>query len=398
MSSSVRLHVFRRLFRRQIRRCSDAVKPAAEALPPVKTMPKHSPMRYVQEEYKENVWASRLAKLFIFVGLPAIFYYNYNSWLYEGFWQNYLDQSERALGNFMFIHKTAIWDGGRGAYLDKFGSIKEFVPLVVIADAGYDLQHVKSWVDFDGFGDGRRIVVVELPGHGDNSSKVRRMSCPMNTELAADHVYNVINNLHEKNAIEDGFVLLGYGWGAAVSLFYRAKYPLKLKGHIMVSPYHPEIMTPRFKKLLEDEPDQAFNFKTPEQGVKFWTTWLGVKNPPSELMFKGILRRKEELYRNLNYFDEWYSTTPLLTEVDEKNLERLQNLKEKINYPVLVCYGENNKLCNMKLAIPWLTELLGNVDLAVFRDCGHFGTTDGETTILKMLGQPMEDYLGKLKV
>lgn len=149
----------------------------------------------------------------------------------------------------------------------------------------------------------RRIIVLELPHHGQNAMQDLELRTPAKSVKA---MAEYVHQFQKAVQLTKSFDLMGYSLGGGIAAHYAVQYPQHLRKLILLAPYFHETATDAFLATIGAENwQQVHGWQTLNEMHHFFNEWLGMAKAD---MPPGFVMRAIHAQRLDNYPSDYWST------------------------------------------------------------------------------------------
>ena len=196
---------------------------------------------------------------------------------------------------------------------------------------------------------------------------------PLQTEKNVDGLLDELKNVFEKYA-DFPVTLVGFSWGAWLSLIFTSKYSELISKLILISSgpfeqkYAENIMDVRLSRLSKDERIKFELFLRDLESTK-------VQNRNAAFARLGKLISKSDAYEPIEYTDEINCDYDIFRNVWEQASElrksgELLNYAKKIKCPVIAIHGDYDPHPSEGVEEP-LSKYIDDFHFYLLKNCGH---------------------------
>jgi len=239
---------------------------------------------------------------------------------------------------------------------------------------------------------GHRIVVMELPHHGEHANHTMDFDRhPWDQASVARDTQSFVEALE----LREPHDLLGFSFGGGVSALYLAQHPARVRRAVLLAPFLAEVAHDDFAQVLRaGEWHLMHGWETREDMQHFFETWLGMnrKNSPGRFMLNALYQHRMQTYPR-GHFSTFFETIAARGLGDIGLLEQHQTALAAANVPTRLLYGDRDTICDAaKMTI--LAEVLGNEHCTIGSvGAGHsFGERPGKG-IFRMAAADICDFI-----
>lgn len=212
-----------------------------------------------------------------------------------------------------------------------------------------------------------RCIAIDLPGYGKSSPGKYPYSPIFFAEVLRDFIVQLSLN---------DITLVGHSMGGQIAIHFALKAGLPINKLILIAPAGFETFTPQDKSwinaLYQPELLKAI---TQEQMIRNFH--INFHRFPDDARF--MIEDRHLLHQSALLFDHYCEMIPKCVNgmLEQPVFEKLK----EITQPVLILFGENDRLIPNKILHPGLTTAkvakagakhIRNSQLIMFRHCGHF--------------------------
>ncbi len=196
------------------------------------------------------------------------------------------------------------------------------------------------------FYDTHRVLIIDLPGHGNSSSPTRAYDL----EYFVEVIYELIKKLNIKNP-----TLIGHSFGGKISLLYASTHQVD-KLVLLASP---------FKK----------SEKKPALSIRIYKKF---KNIP------GLKKIGERLKSKLGSTD-YKNSTPIMREILVKHVNKdIQEEVKKIKCPSLIVWGTKDDAVPVSDAYI-LEKLIKDSGVVIYDNATHYAYLEHQLNLIEVL-------------
>lgn len=256
--------------------------------------------------------------------------------------------------------KLQLPSGEEQWFLERPGS-SEHPTLVVIPGLTTRAEQAAEWVLFLNVPADRRIIILELPGHGRN-----RRESASEVKLSPPEISDWFVAVMQKLDVAE-VDLYGHSTGAgcaALSYVNRGVAGPTVRNAVLCSPFVPEVLDDDFYPVGA----RQMGWKTAEEFVHLVRTYLNVSAPLPGFILEAIERERASWPE-----DYWYE---LSKQVVTKN--PVLGPPRKTTANVLLVWGEKDKVCAISKSDA-VIRAVPDAKLMKMPGCGHAGV-DGSAT------------------
>ncbi|CAF1056914.1 unnamed protein product [Rotaria sordida] len=221
----------------------------------------------------------------------------------------------------------------------------------------------ESWLSLmKNIPNGYHCIIIDLPCHGET---IELKEDDPNIDTFLDKLKLFFDKM---NLIEPMYII-GTSLGATVAAIFATKYPKYVNMMCLLAPAPIRKYESDLIKQIHSGREYILLPETSEQ-FHAMAELLTINNTnlPKVFVnkyFKSRLRLLNEQKEILRSFLEY----------DYLNLEQYYEQLKYINYPVLILWGRQDQLCEVKCA-EYFSTLIPNSEVIIFDDCGHFISYD----------------------
>ena len=204
---------------------------------------------------------------------------------------------------------------------------------------------------------GRRVVVMELPHHGEHAAHPMDFTRhPWDQASIAQDVTSFVDAL----GINKPHDVLGFSFGGGVASLYLATQPGNLRRAALLAPYLPELAHDAFADVLRaGDWHRMHGWETRTDMQQFFERWLGMtrRNSPGRFLLNGICHHRMLSYAS-GHFAEFFDTVARRDLGDVGLLEEHAAAMREARVPTLLVYGTHDHVCAAD-KMPLLANALG---------------------------------------
>ena len=191
----------------------------------------------------------------------------------------------------------------------------------------------------------RRVIVLELPYHGKNTSKEQRFTQPgVTMEAMVEYVEEIRIALN----IDEPFDLFGYSMGGGIASCYAAKHREQINRLILLAPFFFEAATDAFTKTLDEKKWRSMHgWETLEEMKHFFSHWLGLDqaNEPPQFILRAVHALRTENYP-AGYWSAFFDAVNDASESSRRLLSEGGQRFAQIQRPTLVLCAQDDAVCD----------------------------------------------------
>jgi pimeloyl-ACP methyl ester carboxylesterase len=266
-------------------------------------------------------------------------------------------------------------------YLEASGDSARLAPPLIVlpgatADMAYIGARVSALVQF--FPD-RRVVVVELPYHGQNTVKDFDFGNP---EPSMKGMVSYLEELADALAFTEPFDLMGYSLGGGIASIFAAEHPQRIHRLILLTPFLFEVATDAFQSTVNRRQWRSIHgWESFEEMLSFFRAWLGLNemNALPRFILRGAYKLRADRYES-GYWSAFFEKLDSPANPDRTLLADQEAWLEGIQKPVLLLAGRTDAVCDQE-KLTRLRDAFGK-KFCKFKviECGHaFAPKRGDT-------------------